>query len=155
MPATGMASGRRDAEDRPEPLRREEGNSYPRTEYQHLRPEDDIENVRDQLTHIAATMPDVAEAARQALDLGIDPANKRVFDSSKVGDHTAIIPIRPDGPTPTLSDTEQKIFDLIVGRFVGASCRDLRPKWSRSRSPLRGRRSRLSGSRSSCRVAGG
>ena len=94
--------------------------SYPRTEYQHLRPEDDIDNVRDQLAHIAATMPDVAEAARQALDLGVDPANKRVFDSSKVGDHTAIIPIRPDGPMPTLSATEQKIFDLIVRRFVGA-----------------------------------
>ena len=94
--------------------------SYPRTEYQHLRPEDDIDNVRAQLAHIAATMPDVAEAARQALDLGVDPANKRVFDSSKVGDHTAIIPIRPDGPMPTLSDTEQKIFDLIVRRFVGA-----------------------------------
>jgi DNA topoisomerase-3 len=94
--------------------------SYPRTEYQHLRPEDDIENVRDQLAHIAATMPDVAEAARQAINLGIDPGNKRVFDSSKVGDHTAIIPIRPDGPMPMLSDTEQKIFDLIVRRFVGA-----------------------------------
>lgn len=94
--------------------------SYPRTEYQHLRPEDDIENVRDQLAHIAATMPDLAEAARSALDSGVDPANKRVFDNSKVGDHTAIIPIRPDGPMPTLSEIEQKIFDLIVRRFVGA-----------------------------------
>jgi hypothetical protein len=66
------------------------------------------------LAHIAATMPDVAEAARQALDLGVDPANKRVFDSSKVGDHTALIPIRPNGP-PLDPPASWRLFPRTCG----------------------------------------
>ena len=42
---------------------------------------------------------------------------KRVFDSSKVTDHHAII---PTGVIPqNLSDAEQKVFDLIARRFIG------------------------------------
>ena len=43
---------------------------------------------------------------------------KRVFDSSKVTDHHAIIPtgVIPQG----LSDAEQKVFDLVARRFIGA-----------------------------------
>ena len=42
---------------------------------------------------------------------------KRVFDTSKVTDHHAII---PTGVIPqNLSDAEQKVFDLIVRRFIG------------------------------------
>ena len=42
---------------------------------------------------------------------------KRVFDSSKVTDHHAIIPtgVIPQG----LSDAEQKVFDLVARRFIG------------------------------------
>ena len=43
--------------------------------------------------------------------------NKRVFDTSKVTDHHAII---PTGVVPqNLSDTEQKVFDLVARRFIG------------------------------------
>jgi len=43
--------------------------------------------------------------------------SKRVFDTSKVTDHHAII---PTGVIPqSLSDAEQKVFDLVVRRFIG------------------------------------
>ena len=43
--------------------------------------------------------------------------SKRVFDTSKVTDHHAIIPtgVIPQG----LSDAEQKVFDLVARRFIG------------------------------------
>ena len=46
------------------------------------------------------------------------PKTKRVFDSSKVTDHHAIIPtgIPPQG----LTDVEHKVYDLIVRRFIAA-----------------------------------
>lgn len=43
--------------------------------------------------------------------------SKRVFDTSKVTDHHAII---PTGVVPQyLSDAEQKVFDLVARRFIG------------------------------------
>ena len=43
--------------------------------------------------------------------------SKRVFDTSKVTDHHAII---PTGVIPqNLSDAEQKVFDLVARRFIG------------------------------------
>ena len=43
--------------------------------------------------------------------------SKRVFDTSKVTDHHAIIPtgVIPQG----LNDAEQKVFDLVARRFIG------------------------------------
>lgn len=43
--------------------------------------------------------------------------SKRVFDTTKVTDHHAIIPtgVIPQG----LSDAEQKVFDLVARRFIG------------------------------------
>jgi DNA topoisomerase-3 len=94
--------------------------TYPRTESQHLRPEDDVEMVRERLEQIAAAVPNLAGPAADALARGIDPANKRVFDSAKVGDHFAIIPAELTGDRPSLSDGEQKLYDLVVKRFVAA-----------------------------------
>ncbi|MBR0048462.1 MAG: DNA topoisomerase 3 [Prevotella sp.] len=50
--------------------------------------------------------------------------SKRVFDTSKVTDHHAIIPtgIIPRG----LSDAEQHVFDLVARRFIGAFLPDCR-----------------------------
>lgn len=92
--------------------------TYPRTESQHLRPEDDVEMVRGRLQQIAAGAPSLAGPARDALAGGVDPANKRVFDSAKVGDHFAIIPAELPEQMPAIRDDEQKIYDLIVRRFV-------------------------------------
>ena len=44
------------------------------------------------------------------------PKTKKVFDSSKVTDHHAII---PTGVSPTgLTDTERNVFDLVAKRFI-------------------------------------
>lgn len=46
------------------------------------------------------------------------PKTKRVFDSSKVTDHHAII---PTGQTPSgLTDNEQHVYDLVTRRFIAA-----------------------------------
>lgn len=46
------------------------------------------------------------------------PKSKRVFDTSKVTDHHAII---PTGQTPgSMTDMEQKVYDLIARRFIAA-----------------------------------
>ena len=94
--------------------------TYPRTESQHLRPEDDVEMVRERLAQIAAGGPELSGPARAALALGVDPANKRVFDSDKVGDHFAIIPAEPPPELPALRDDEHKIYNFILRRFVTA-----------------------------------
>ena len=48
--------------------------------------------------------------------------SKRVFDTSKVTDHHAII---PTGVIPqNLSDAEQKVFDLVARRFIGVFLHD-------------------------------
>ncbi len=50
--------------------------------------------------------------------------SKRVFDTSKVTDHHAII---PTGIIPQyLSDAEQKVFDLVARRFIGVFLPDCR-----------------------------
>ncbi len=46
------------------------------------------------------------------------PKSKRVFDSSKVTDHHAIIPTGV--PAMGLTDMEQNVYDLIVRRFIAA-----------------------------------
>jgi DNA topoisomerase-3 len=53
---------------------------------------------------------------QQALDDGYVKPTKRVFDNTKVSDHFAIIPTlqAPSG----LSDAEQKLYDLVVRRFL-------------------------------------
>ena len=46
------------------------------------------------------------------------PKTKRVFDSSKITDHHAII---PTGQTPSgLTDNEQHVYDLVARRFIAA-----------------------------------
>ena len=69
----------------------------------------------------AATTGQVIVMGRKTLESfpGGKPLKKtkRVFDSSKVTDHHAII---PTGVIPqNLSDAEQKVFDLIARRFIG------------------------------------
>jgi DNA topoisomerase-3 len=94
--------------------------TYPRTESQHLRPEDDVEMVRERLQQIAAAVPALAGPAADALARGVDPANKRVFDSAKVGDHFAIVPAEITSERPDLTEGEQKIYELVLKRFVAA-----------------------------------
>jgi DNA topoisomerase-3 len=90
--------------------------TYPRTDSRHL-PEDYLPVVKDTMGMLAKSgMKHLAPFAKQALDSSYVKPNKRIFDNSKVSDHFAIIPTleAPHG----LSDAEQKLYDLVVRRFM-------------------------------------
>jgi DNA topoisomerase-3 len=93
--------------------------TYPRTDSRYL-PEDYGDTVRDTLREIASSDLDVAGYARAVLEGKNENGprfskSKRVFDSKKVSDHFAII---PTGKIAKLSDTEAKLYDMIVKRFI-------------------------------------
>ncbi len=93
--------------------------TYPRTDSRYL-PEDYTANVRETMRDIADSDLDVARFAKAVLSGSSDNGprlhkSRRVFDNKKVSDHFAI---SPTGKTAKLSDTEQKVFDMIVKRFI-------------------------------------
>ncbi|UCE31091.1 MAG: DNA topoisomerase III [Burkholderiales bacterium] len=88
--------------------------TYPRTDSRAL-PEDYPGTVRETMKML--TDAGAYEAfARRVLEQGWIKPSKRVFDNAKVSDHFAIIPTlqRPK----SLSETEQKIYDLVTRRFL-------------------------------------
>nr|WP_236599760.1 DNA topoisomerase III [Ramlibacter alkalitolerans] len=90
--------------------------TYPRTDSRHL-PADYVKVVHDTMGMLADSgMPHLAPFARQAITEQYVKPIKRVFDDSKVSDHFAIIPTlqAPSG----LSEAEQKVYDLVVRRFL-------------------------------------
>jgi DNA topoisomerase-3 len=93
--------------------------TYPRTDSRYL-PEDYVQNVKDTMKQIANSGLDVAKYAKAVLS-GKDNngphlhQSKRIFNTKKVSDHFAII---PTGLTAKLSDTEQKVYDMVVKRFI-------------------------------------
>ena len=88
--------------------------TYPRTDSRAL-PEDYLATVKDALGELKAAKP-YGQFARKILDAGWARPNKRVFDNAKVSDHFAIIPTMQ--APKSLSDAEQRIYDLIVRRFL-------------------------------------
>ena len=92
--------------------------TYPRTDSRSL-PEDYLPVVKETLEMIAgSSMAHLAPFAATALKQGYVKPNKRIFDNAKVSDHFAIIPTlqAPNG----LSEAEQKLYDLVVRRFMAA-----------------------------------
>lgn len=90
--------------------------TYPRTDSRAL-PEDYLPTVKQTFEMLADSgMKHLAPHAKTALDNNYIRPSKRVFDNSKVSDHFAIIPTlqAPHG----LSDAEQKLYDLVVRRFL-------------------------------------
>jgi DNA topoisomerase III len=90
--------------------------TYPRTDSRNL-PEDYVPVVKQTLEMLAGSdMKHLAPFAAQAVKGGYVKPTKRVFDNAKVSDHFAIIPTlqAPSG----LSEAEQKIYDLVVRRFM-------------------------------------
>jgi DNA topoisomerase-3 len=90
--------------------------TYPRTDSRAL-PEDYLPTVKETFQMLASSgMKHLAPHAKTALDNNYIRPSKRVFDNSKVSDHFAIIPTlqAPHG----LSDAEQKLYDLVVRRFL-------------------------------------
>jgi DNA topoisomerase III len=93
--------------------------TYPRTDSRYL-PEDYTGTVRETMGTLAGSSLGVAPFAAAVLNGKDDNGprltkTRRVFDNSKVSDHFAII---PTGNVAKLSDTEAKVFDLIVKRFI-------------------------------------
>ena len=90
--------------------------TYPRTDSRAL-PEDYLPVAKDTFNMLADSgMKHLAPHALIALNNGYIKFSKRIFDNAKVSDHFAIIPTlqAPSG----LSDAEQKLYDLVVRRFM-------------------------------------
>lgn len=88
--------------------------TYPRTDSKAL-PEDYIGTVKETIQSLG-TAAAFTSAAQEILKNSWIKPNKRIFDNSKVSDHFAII---PTGVLPkALSEPEQKIFELVVRRFL-------------------------------------
>ena len=90
--------------------------TYPRTDSRAL-PEDYVPVVNDTLEMLAKSgMKHLAPFAAIAVKGHYVKPSKRIFDNAKVSDHFAIIPTlqAPSG----LSDAEQKVYDLVVRRFM-------------------------------------
>lgn len=87
--------------------------TYPRTDSRYL-PEDMIGPAKDTLR--ALTDGPLGKHATTVLDNGWVHPTKRIFNNAKVSDHFAII---PTGAAPkSLSEPEQKLYDLVVKRFI-------------------------------------
>lgn len=89
--------------------------TYPRTDSRAL-PEDYLATVRDTLALLAGTQA-YEPFARTVLDQGWVRPNRRIFDNSKISDHFAIIPTL-QGVKSSLSESELKIYDMVVRRFM-------------------------------------
>jgi DNA topoisomerase-3 len=91
--------------------------TYPRTDSRHLSTDmlKEIERIVGGVEKIAVYAP----FARVLLDHPARPG-KRVFDDSKISDHHAIIPTGKTVDPNALGRDEQRIFDLVVRRFLGA-----------------------------------
>jgi DNA topoisomerase-3 len=87
--------------------------TYPRTDSRYL-PEDMIGAAKDTLR--ALTDSPLGKHATTVLDNGWVHPTKRIFNNAKVSDHFAII---PTGTAPkNLTEPEQKLYDLVVKRFI-------------------------------------
>ena len=90
--------------------------TYPRTDSRNL-PEDYVPVVKQTFEMLEGSgMKHLAPFAATALKGSYIKPSKRIFDNAKVSDHFAIIPTlqAPSG----LSEAEQKIYDLVVRRFM-------------------------------------
>jgi DNA topoisomerase-3 len=90
--------------------------TYPRTDARYL-PEDYVPVARKTFEMLAhSNQKHLAPHAAKALADGYIKPTKRIFDNSKVSDHFAIIPTL-EAPG-ALSEAEQKLYDLVVRRFM-------------------------------------
>ncbi|MCL2022642.1 MAG: DNA topoisomerase III [Betaproteobacteria bacterium] len=98
--------------------------TYPRTDSKYL-PEDYPGMVKTTLSaltgeggksHDEILLARYAPFARQILERRWVQPNKRIFNNAKVSDHFAIIPTPQ--PPKNLSEVEQKLYDLVVKRFL-------------------------------------
>jgi DNA topoisomerase-3 len=92
--------------------------TYPRTDARAL-PEDYLGTVKktlDMLADKTASTRAYAPFAAKVLKEGWVRPNKRIFNNEKISDHFAIIPTLQ--APKHLSEPEQKLYDLVVKRFL-------------------------------------
>lgn len=90
--------------------------TYPRTDSRYL-PADYVAVAHKTFAMLAAcSQRHLAPHAQTAIDKGYIKPTRRIFDDSKVSDHFAIIPTLQE--PGALSEAEQKIYDLVVRRFM-------------------------------------
>ncbi|MEI6719663.1 MAG: DNA topoisomerase III [Betaproteobacteria bacterium] len=87
--------------------------TYPRTDARAL-PEDYVPTVKQTLEMLKEGS--YVMYASEILKKGWVKPNKRIFDNSKISDHFAIIPTLQ--APKSLSEPEQKLYDLVVRRFL-------------------------------------
>ncbi|MDQ5987081.1 MAG: DNA topoisomerase 3 [Syntrophus sp. SKADARSKE-3] len=87
--------------------------SYPRTESQYLNDE--------MATEIPRIIDNLASCSGVSFDRShctVSASNKRVFDTSRLTDHHALIPT--GDIIGNMTDDEKKIYELVVRRFIAA-----------------------------------
>lgn len=89
--------------------------TYPRTDSKFL-PDDYLKIATRTIAAIGENLPDLAPFTGEILNNHRVRPSKRIFDSSKVSDHFAII---PTGKFTALSGDAARIFNLVVQRFLG------------------------------------
>ncbi|MCQ2364915.1 MAG: DNA topoisomerase 3 [Akkermansia sp.] len=89
--------------------------TYPRTDSKFL-PNDYLKVATRTVSELGAALPEFAPFTAEILEQRRIRPNKRVFDSSKVSDHFAII---PTGRIVPLTGDTAKIYTLVVQRFLG------------------------------------
>ncbi len=89
--------------------------TYPRTDSRAL-PEDYLPTVTSTLEMLADSSDNYYPFASQILNNSWVKPNKKIFDNSKISDHFAIIPTLQ--APKNLSEPEQKLYDLVVRRFM-------------------------------------
>ncbi|CAG9175231.1 DNA topoisomerase III [Cupriavidus pampae] len=89
--------------------------TYPRTDARAL-PEDYIDTVKQTMDMLAESSPNYLTHAKKIMKNGWVKPNKKIFDNSKISDHFAIIPTLQ--APKSLSEPEQKLYDLVVRRFL-------------------------------------
>ena len=89
--------------------------TYPRTDARAL-PEDYMDTVKQTMTMLSDSSPNYLPHAKKILSQGWVKPNKKIFDNSKISDHFAIIPTLQ--APKNLSEPEQKLYDLVVRRFL-------------------------------------
>ncbi|WP_428852026.1 DNA topoisomerase III [Imbroritus primus] len=88
--------------------------TYPRTDARAL-PEDYLDTVKSTLEMLKES-DNYLTHSKKILTEGWVKPNKRIFDNSKISDHFAIIPTLQ--APKNLSEPEQKLYDLVVRRFL-------------------------------------
>ncbi len=89
--------------------------TYPRTDSKFL-PDDYVKTAYRTVGDIQRKVEDFSDIAGHILDKKLIKGSKRIFDSSKVSDHFAII---PTGHFTPLSGDVEKIYTLVLQRFLG------------------------------------